>query len=777
MALRAALATAALLAPPAAAGPPVVTTILPRGGQRGTEIVLEFQGQRLDRPEGILFHGPGIEVLEVLPGDAKSAKVRIRIAPDCPLGRHLLRLRTARGLSGLKTFRVGTLAEVQEAEPQNDRGHAQPVALDSTVNGCLRSGDVDVFAVDVPAGEPIAFEFEGVRLGDALMDARLRVEDAAGALIATAEDSPLGLMDPVLVLAFAAPGRIFVEIADTALLGSDNSHYRLHVGRFPRPAGAVPAGGRPGETLDLRYLGPGAPPPAAVTLPASGPELVPHFAAGPAATAPSPTPILLAVSEHANVIEGAPAPESPREPPVALNGVLAAPGEEDRFEVRLAKGQEVEILSLSRVLRSPVDALIQVRAADGRVLAEADDNAGAPDARLAFRPPQDGAYTVVVRDQLRRGGAEWFYRVLVGPPRRPLRTKVVTSRRDDRTAVIVPRGGRMGVLLETDNASGDKTRSFEFTGLPAGVAAEADVLVPRRFNQAAAVFSAPEDAPTGAALAGATFHREGADPEDAGCLQVVPLLRVDNDDPYVVASVRGMEIAVADRLPFRVELEPPKVPLIRNTPMDLKVRVHRDAGFDKAVQVRMLWNPPGVNAGEIRVPGDRDEGALQLYCGGGAPAATWRIAVVGAADVDGEAQTCSALADLVVDGPFFGLDVGKAWVEQGQTVELPLTFKKRREFTSGLRPEIVNLPRGLTVEAPVFDQTHESGALKITAAPDAPCGRFKDLIIRFRVATADGDVLHHFRGGEIRIEKPTPKSEGTPAGGKRAWGTVENPKT
>src|SRR5262249_55535603 len=48
--------------PTFAAGSPVLSSVLPRGGQRGTQVVTEFSGARLDKALGVIFDEPGIEL-------------------------------------------------------------------------------------------------------------------------------------------------------------------------------------------------------------------------------------------------------------------------------------------------------------------------------------------------------------------------------------------------------------------------------------------------------------------------------------------------------------------------------------------------------------------------------------------------------------------------------------------------------------------------------------------------------------------------------------------
>src|SRR2546423_1223874 len=95
--LLSALAAASLFAEPRY----MIDYLLPRGGGVGASVSVEFHGAFLENPREILFYQPGIEASEFVPfakpGD--GFKVKFQIAPDCPVGEHVLRVRTATSLS------------------------------------------------------------------------------------------------------------------------------------------------------------------------------------------------------------------------------------------------------------------------------------------------------------------------------------------------------------------------------------------------------------------------------------------------------------------------------------------------------------------------------------------------------------------------------------------------------------------------------------------------------------------------------------------------------
>src|SRR5258708_6819476 len=72
----------------AVATAPHLASILPAGGQRGTELQLSLGGERLNDTEEIICHGPGLEVKRLDLITNNQVKATVRISPDCALGEH-----------------------------------------------------------------------------------------------------------------------------------------------------------------------------------------------------------------------------------------------------------------------------------------------------------------------------------------------------------------------------------------------------------------------------------------------------------------------------------------------------------------------------------------------------------------------------------------------------------------------------------------------------------------------------------------------------------------
>ncbi|MFN9277252.1 MAG: hypothetical protein ACK6D2_16150, partial [Planctomycetota bacterium] len=146
MSLVAAVAVAAAALPQAPA--PRLASLSPAGCARGVEVDVTLRGERGGDTVAVHFDEPGLAVVAVKPA-ADRCVVTLRAAPDCRLGAHRLRARSALGLSNLLTFHVGALPSLRE-ERQGDAAIAVPLGV--TVDGALRDGEIDRYTLDVPQG-------------------------------------------------------------------------------------------------------------------------------------------------------------------------------------------------------------------------------------------------------------------------------------------------------------------------------------------------------------------------------------------------------------------------------------------------------------------------------------------------------------------------------------------------------------------------------------------------------------------------------------------------
>ena len=132
---------------------PTLAVITPRGAQRGMEHTLKFTGARLNDAVEIFLYDKGVEVLGIEPIDANNINVKVRIAADCRLGEHVAQVRTKTGISDYRSFYVGAMKDIREAESNNTIETAQVIEPNVTVGGVVGTEDVDYFKVAAKKGQ------------------------------------------------------------------------------------------------------------------------------------------------------------------------------------------------------------------------------------------------------------------------------------------------------------------------------------------------------------------------------------------------------------------------------------------------------------------------------------------------------------------------------------------------------------------------------------------------------------------------------------------------
>lgn len=763
----------------ASASSPTLSRIFPRGGQLGTELDVTFSGERLKDVQGLFLYKPGLEALKIEAVNDSTVKVRIRIAPDAPLGEHPIRLRTSTGISELRTFNVGPFASTDEKEPNNDFKAPQRIELNTTVAGIVAQEDVDHFVVAAKKGQRLTAEVEGIRLGTALFDPYVAILNLKRFELDASDDTALFLQDAVASIVVPEDGDYVIQIRESSYGGSGDSHYRLHVGTFPRPRAVYPAGGQAGEEIEVTFLGDVAGPlKQKFTLP--GPtEKFAAVAKDEGGSSPSPN--WMRVSDVPNVLEAEPndtrdtATSTELPLPCAFNGVIATKGDEDCFRFKAKKGQVFQIRCHARSVRSPLDPVLTVLGADGKAIGSNDDQGG-PDSLLRVTFPADGDYVVHVRDHLKGGGPAHVYRVEFTPVAPSLYTHIPAydrePRDDTRQWVVVPKGNRFATWIRVNrtDVSGDAALSFE--NLPPGVTAHCEPIL-AGVDRVPVVFEATSDAAIAGSLADVVATTKDV---KGGFLQQVNLIYgPPNNTVFFGTAVRKLAVAVAEEAPFKLSIVEPKVPLVRAGAMNLKVKAERKPGFDKPITLRLLWAPPGVSsAAEIVMNGA--EADYPLNADGNAAAQTWKIAVIGSADGGyGTVWASSQLAPLRIDTPYVAMSIDLTAVEQGKDGEVTCKLTalkpwegKAKVILHGLPPQVTS--SGLEKEITKDDKEIE---FAIKAGDKSPAGQHKTLFCQVLVPEAGETIAHSVAGGSvIRIDPPAanaaPAANGKPAEAKPA---------
>ncbi len=114
------------------------------------------------------------------------------------------------------------------------------------------------------------------------------------------------------------------------------------------------------------------------------------------------------------------------------------------------------------------------------------------------------------------------------------------------------------------------------------------------------------------------------------------LVRGQNNIDVWGHNADRMATVIAEKIPYSLELVPPKAPLVRNGSMNLKVVAKRAEGFKDPISLRMLYNPPGVaSSGSITIPEGQTEAVIPLTANNGAGLGNWKICVTGRSGTSG----------------------------------------------------------------------------------------------------------------------------------------------
>jgi hypothetical protein len=313
-----------------------------------------------------------------------------------------------------------------------------------------------------------------------------------------------------------------------------------------------------------------------------------------------------------------------------------------------------------------------------------------------------------------------------------------------------------------------------FVGLPDGVASIPFAPDPGN-ARTAAVFEAKEDAPLGAWLITPTLDSTKL---PSPYEQSVPIVVVENDRSYWRTELHCLPIVVVERLPYSIEVEEPKRPLIRSSDGHLRVHIKRDKDFDNRIQIRLLNPPPGVRGSTVSADRGREFVDLPLSHSGGVPSAPWTMVVLAQCTISGRAtEIASNPVSLRVERPLFDVTIPSLRADVGQTVLWPITLKNRTPFLGEARLEVRGLPSGVSATVPPVTKDTEELSITLTIPPATQPILMKSLQFRFHIPSEDGTILQDSRSGPFRLLPPSPTELDATGNPNSVRGTVENPKT
>lgn len=419
--------------PVAHAAVPALEHLHPAGAAIGSTQVVALTGKFDPWPTRFWVEGSGVTFSPT----TNAARVEATISADAAPGPRWVRAWNTEGASEPRLFVVGSHPELPETEPNNTPAAPQSVevgTLPVTINGRLdRNGDVDSFAVRVPAGQWIQARVDAYTLMSKV-DAVLRLVTPQGAPLAWNHDAVA--LDPALAWRSAPSEEATVVVqvfgfkypadASIQLTGGEGAVYRLHL------------------------------------------------------------------SLHSDPPEG-PAPEPPDETPAAYpftaRGALTTDRVENRHRIRGVRDDRIVLRVSTSMSPVPWDPRLRILDAAGKELAQNDDADGSPDPRLEWVVPGDGDYDVVVGSRIRRGNPLHRYELAVAKVRPDFRATVTAA------SFAVTAGTTNEVKVKLSRFHGhDRELRVGCQDLPEGVRCE-PVTATAGMGEATLLWIAAPDAP------------------------------------------------------------------------------------------------------------------------------------------------------------------------------------------------------------------------------------------------------------------------------------------
>ncbi|MCA9175100.1 MAG: hypothetical protein KDB14_11510 [Planctomycetales bacterium] len=489
-------------APFATADEPSVSYIFPAGGQQGAKVDFHVGGHYLHQACDLLmapadaaglspprqlvrgkanlwFEGPVIPLPDSQrPEDYPWPQLgAFTIDSAATPGIRHWRVRTAQGITAARAFVVGQLPEHTEQE-LDGAPLTTHIPTPITINGRIYPReDVDVWSFDARRGETFVCEVVAARIGSPL-DSWLTVIGPGGQMVGESVDE-IGA-DSRVTFTAQVDGVHQVRLHDVNYRGLQDYVYRLTISNRPHPFATYPLGGQAGQSSRFHWIG--------ANLPADQQTIDVTLGAAPAQSLAFPgsgaLPVELEVSDSPELTETLDG-QRPEQfvAPATLNGRITAPGESDRWTFRAEAKASYEFTVHAARIGSPLDSVLELRTDSGELIAENDDGHPSGDASLRWQAPQDGLYTLSIRDAFpARAGEHHSYRIhcqvsppdasasadnASPPPVFPFRLEAAVD------YVNLPVGGEATLEIQVAQHGGfNEPIELEATGLPEGVTIE-----------------------------------------------------------------------------------------------------------------------------------------------------------------------------------------------------------------------------------------------------------------------------------------------------------------
>lgn len=630
-----------------------LTSTHPVAVQRGTTTTVKVKSNlTLDETHRVLFSRDGVRMsfLETAPIEAPLGgrtspgtpfRFQADVAADAMPGVREFRVATRQAVSSVGQLLVTDYPVVEETSAENGQPTAaQSITLPAAVCGtCAPVEDVDFYRFTGRAGQEISVQIFAQRVTDKLhcmvvkgpriylMDPLLVLYGPAGQIVAQNDNFFGG--DSFFACQLPQDGSYLLEVRDARFVGDPRYPYCVEIGEQPVVQATFPMAVQQGQTSEAELIGEGSVVTARATIsgdPSQAGWRQERFATPRGLT----TPVPIKSSPHPQIIEqegNNSIAEAPRVTlPIGINGRLAQDGDVDFFSFEARKGQSFHFEVESHRQWLPLDSVLELYDAKGKLLAEADD---APtlftkDSRLFWTAPEDGTFTLAVHDLHNRGGPRFVYHLQAEPAEPDFELFG-----EYYYAMLAP-GTRMIWFARVERRNGcEGPIAIEVHGLPRGVVAT-PVSIPAGMDHCAIILTADNEAPIDATLASvrgrATVTGADGSPREIVREGIVTCEQQASGGSQSRWPIETQIVGVTGPLDLaRVTASPERIRLERGGKAEVSVHLERTEKYKDAVTLDMQFKyfesilgdqlPPGVKMSaksKARLSGDVLDGKIIL---------------------------------------------------------------------------------------------------------------------------------------------------------------------
>ena len=442
----------------------------------------------------------------------------VTFAPNAEPGAREIRLVTPRGVSNPLVFHVGQVPETcrpamltatiqvlgKEASALRKRPTNEVevhITVPCTVNGQIASGEENRYRFEARKGQRLVISTQGRALLPYIADAVpgwfqpvLTLSDANGKEVAYDDDYRF-MPDPTIFYEVPKDGQYTFEIHDSIYRGREDFVYRITIGEMPFVTSIFPLGTQAGVPVTPRMKGWNLQDAVLTAPPKDAPPGLHTLVANRKGIISNPIPFAVDKLPSAFEVEPNNLPANAQKVtlPVIINGRIDRVDDWDVFAFTGKSNDTIVAEVMARRLDSPLDSVIKLTDAAGKVLAFSDDhedlaggaNTHQADSYFLTKLPAAGTYYVHIGDTARKGGDEYAYRLRISNPQPDFELRATPS------SVRIRTNATTAITVFAQRQDGFKGPiRLELKDHPPGFTA-APVTIPAGQNNAALTITGP----------------------------------------------------------------------------------------------------------------------------------------------------------------------------------------------------------------------------------------------------------------------------------------------